>query len=70
MQPANPVHVTFELTVPADTPAEAVVRIAGNVSQLGNRFTDLSGGMRTSITQMPEMVRVDATHYLAILQLL
>jgi hypothetical protein len=69
MQPANPVHVTFELTVPSSTPAEAIVRIAGNVSQLGNRFTDLSGGMRTSITHMPEMVRVDATHFLAILQL-
>jgi hypothetical protein len=69
MQPAAPVQVTFELTVPADTPAEASVRIAGNIMQLGNRFTDLSGGMRTSITHMPEMVRVDPSHFLAILQL-
>jgi len=69
LQPASPLHVTFELTVPADTPAEAVVRIAGNVLQLGNRFVDLSGGIRTSNTHMPEMVRVDPTHFLAILPL-
>jgi hypothetical protein len=69
LQPAELVHVTFELTVPADTPPAAVVRIAGNLVQLGNRFTDLSGGVRTTITHMPEMVRVDPTHFLAILPL-
>jgi hypothetical protein len=69
MQPAELVHVTFELTVPADTPPTAVVRIAGNLIQLGNRFTDLSGGVRTTITHMPEMVRVDPAHFLAIMPL-
>ncbi len=69
LEPAQAIQVTFEVTVPPDTPAEAVVRIAGNVSQLGSRLLDLPGGMQVASTHMQEMVRVDQNHFLAILTL-
>jgi hypothetical protein len=69
LEPAQPTQVTFQVTVPPDTPPEAVVRIAGNAAQLGNRFFDLPGGMQVSSSHMQEMVRVDQNHFLAILTL-
>ncbi len=69
LEPAQPTQVTFQVTVPADTPPEAVVRIAGNAAQLGDRFFDLPGGLQVSSTHMQEMVRVDQNHFLAILTL-
>jgi hypothetical protein len=69
VRPANPVFVTFQLTVPEGLSQDAVVRLAGNISTLGNRFSALTGGMRVSIAHMPVLVRVDPQHYLAVLSL-
>lgn len=35
MEPVTAVDVTFDVTLPDDTPADAVIRMAGNVFQLG-----------------------------------
>jgi len=39
------VKMLFLLRVPPDTPPVIPIRFAGNLSQLGNSFADLSGGM-------------------------
>jgi hypothetical protein len=69
LRPAQPIFVTFQLTVPEPLDPQVVLRLAGNISPLGNRFGDLQGGVRVSIDQMPVMVQVDPLHYLAVLSL-
>jgi hypothetical protein len=69
LQAATPVHITFQVTVPADHNPNAQIHIAGNILQLGNRFVDLLGNIRTSTPHMPSLVQVDPTHYLAVLTL-
>ena len=66
---AKPVFVTFQVTVPEGLSPETIVRLTGNISTLGNRFSDLVGGMRVSVSHMPTLVRVDPQHYLAVLSL-
>ncbi|HMK07579.1 MAG TPA: hypothetical protein VK449_00960, partial [Anaerolineales bacterium] len=66
---ATPVVVTFQVTVPPDTPADVPIRIAGNVLGLGNTFAALAGGPSGSVGQMPQLVRVDPTTYLGVVQL-
>jgi hypothetical protein len=69
LRPAQPIFVTFQLTVPEPLGPEVIVRIAGNTSTLGNRFSDLQGGTRVSIDHMPVMVQVDPLHYLAVVSM-
>ncbi len=69
VRPAKQIFVTFQLTLPEGLSPDAVVRLAGNLSTLGNRFSDLAGGMRVSVQQMPMMVRIDPQHFLAVLSL-
>ncbi len=69
LQPAQPVVVTFQVTVPADTPEQSTLRLAGNVSQLGFRFKPSEYGSYQSISQMPALVRVDPEHYLGVFTL-
>lgn len=69
LQAATPVHITFQVTVPPDHDPDAQIHLAGNISQLGNRFVDLLGNIRTSTLHMPSLVQVDPTHYLAVLTL-
>jgi hypothetical protein len=69
VRPAKPVFVTFQLTVPVGLSPDAIVHLAGNISTLGNRFSNLAGGMRVSVEHMPTLVRVDDEHYLAVLSL-
>ncbi|MFA9491478.1 MAG: carboxypeptidase regulatory-like domain-containing protein [Anaerolineales bacterium] len=66
---ALPVTVTFEVTVPADTIPGTPLRLAGNVVQFGNRFVALKGNIDLSIEHMPELIMVDALHYIAVLEL-
>lgn len=66
---APKVQVTFEVTLPNDTPQDLPVRLAGNLRQLGNIFRDLGNGISTTGTRMPELTRVDATHHILITQL-
>jgi hypothetical protein len=53
MTPAQMVNVTFTLSVPADTIQNTPIRLAGNLYQLGNTFSDLLGGLSTVATRMP-----------------
>jgi len=69
MAPAQPVQVTFEVTVPGDTIEGTPVRLAGNLRQLGHVFADLTGGVTTSTARMPTLIEVDPTHYLLITDL-
>ena len=69
LQAATPVHITFQVTVPPDHDPNAQVYLAGNISQLGNRFVDLLGNIRTSTLHLPPLVQVDPTHYLTVLTL-
>ncbi len=49
------VDITFLLHVPEGTPPAIPIRIAGNLWQLGNTFSDLSGGVSTLATRMPTL---------------
>jgi hypothetical protein len=69
MTAAVPIVVTFQATVPPDTPGSAPVRVAGNVLALGNTFAGLAGGPSGSVGLMPQLVMVDPTHYLGVVQL-
>ncbi|HET7011882.1 MAG TPA: hypothetical protein VFI11_13980 [Anaerolineales bacterium] len=66
MTRADPIQVSFEVTVPPDTPENAVVRVIGNVRTLGNLFTDLPGGQSVDVTVAVPLIMVDPTHYLAL----
>ncbi|MGD8823077.1 MAG: hypothetical protein PVG63_08245, partial [Anaerolineales bacterium] len=68
MQPAQPVNVTFQVTVPSDTIPGSSLRLAGNVLQLGNVFTELNGTQSISGSLAPAMVMIDETHYLTVVE--
>lgn len=53
MVPAPKIDITFILHVPEDTPPIVPIRLAGNLTQLGNTFADLSGGISTLASRMP-----------------
>jgi len=55
LQPAKSVRVTFNVNVPSNTVAGAPLRLAGNLTQLGNTFADLTGGVNTLASRMPVM---------------
>jgi hypothetical protein len=69
LMPAQAVIVTFEVIVPSDTPLGSPVRIAGNVQQLGNVFSELAGGLSVSIDHMPTLILIDSTHFLTVITL-
>jgi hypothetical protein len=50
---AEMVNLTFLVNVPPDTPENFPICIAGNLSQLGNTFADLFGGINGLAAQMP-----------------
>jgi hypothetical protein len=55
VKPARLVSVTFNVSVPEDTVPGVPVRIAGNILQLGNTFSDLQGGVSVVTDRMPIM---------------
>lgn len=55
LEPANFVDVTFEISLPANTPPLVPVRLAGNLYQLGNTFGTLAGGINTLSMRMPDL---------------
>ena len=69
LNPAQLVTVIFAMTAPIDTPADAPVRLAGNISQLGNTFADLSGGVSTLASWMPVLGKLADGRYIATLSL-
>ena len=66
---SDTVQVVFSVSVPAETPQEATLRLAGNLYQLGNTFADLSGGISTLASRMPILTRVSDSHYETVLNL-
>ncbi|MGD8732665.1 MAG: carboxypeptidase-like regulatory domain-containing protein, partial [Anaerolineales bacterium] len=69
LEAAEPVVVTIQVRVPANTPEQARLHLAGNIAQLGFRFTPSEYGSYQSISQMPTLVRVDPENYLGVFTL-
>ncbi len=69
LEPATPVQATFEVTVPEDTAQGTPVRMAGNLRQFGDVFSEIPGGLDLTSARMPTLVPVDATHYLLLAKL-
>ncbi len=67
--PTSKVDVTFIVHVPEDTPPIVPIRLAGNLSQLGNTFADLSGGVNTLASRMPVLSQLPDGTYGVILGL-
>ena len=69
LNPAKLVTVIFTVRVPADTPAEAPIRLAGSLYQLGNTFADLSGGVSSLASRMPTLGKLADGRYMVTLNL-
>jgi hypothetical protein len=69
LTPAKLVTAIFAITVPADTPPDAPVRLAGNLYQLGNSFADLSGGVSSLASRMPTLGELPDGRYMVTLTL-
>ncbi len=63
LQPANFVNVTFLVSVPENTPANASLRIAGNLWQFGNSFTALRGGVSSTALRLPQLKHLENGKY-------
>ncbi len=57
------VTVIFTVIVPDDTMPAVPIRIAGNLSQMGNTFADLSGGINVLASRMPVLVPLPDGRY-------
>lgn len=55
LRPARLVNITFTVSVPAETQRGVPLRLAGNLLQLGNTFSDLRGGLSTVADRMPAL---------------
>jgi hypothetical protein len=66
---ADFVTVIFTIKVPANTPIDAPLRLAGSLYQLGNTFADLSGGVSTLATRMPVLGKLPDGNYMLTLNL-
>lgn len=69
LTPAPLVNVSFIAKVPANTVSGAPIRIAGNLSQFGNTFGDLSGGFSTVADRMPVLTSMADGNYSLTIQL-
>lgn len=69
LSPTPLVTVIFAVKVPADTPPDVPLRIAGNLSQLGNTFSDLPGGVSALTSNMPLLGRLPDGRFMATLKL-
>jgi hypothetical protein len=63
MKPAQLVNVTFIVTVPNTTQPNAALRIAGNLLQLGNTFSDQRGGLSAIADRMPMLTPMPDGRY-------
>ena len=69
MQPAKLVNITFDVSVPVETDAKAVVRLLGNNYHLGYSFAELSDGTSVFASLAPTLEKSGEYHYSATLQL-
>ncbi|MBM3136993.1 MAG: hypothetical protein FJZ98_02275 [Chloroflexi bacterium] len=63
MNPAKLVNVTFEVRVPEVTESDAIVRLLGNLHQLGNSFAELRDGTSLVPSVAPVMSKSDGNLY-------
>lgn len=63
LKPAQLVNVTFTVSVPPETQRGVPLRLAGNLIQLGNTFSDLRGGLSTVADRMPVMTPLPDGRY-------
>jgi hypothetical protein len=57
LQPAELVNIAFTLKIPEGTPSFIPIRLAGSLSQLGNSFAALDGGVSIHSGDMPVLTR-------------
>ncbi len=69
VEAADLIKVQFFVTLPTDTLAGIPVRLAGNLLQLGNTFSDLAGGMSVLASRMPILQPLPDGRYSIELQL-
>ena len=69
LTPAQSVSVIFIVTPPKGTIQTAPLRLAGNLLQLGNTFTDLRGGISTVASRMPVLTALPDGRYSVTLNL-
>ncbi len=69
LQPAVFVDVAFIVKVPPDMIPAVPLRLAGNLFQLGNTFSDLAGGINGLATRMPVLSPLPDGRYGIILSL-
>jgi hypothetical protein len=63
MRSAPLVNVIFTVTVPESTQTGVPIRLAGNLLQLGNTFSDLQGGLSTVADRMPVLTPLPDGRY-------
>ena len=64
LAPASYVKVIFVVSVPQETPPVVPVRLAGNLSQLGNTFASLNGGISSIASRMPVLNQLPDGRYM------
>jgi len=69
VNPIPMVDITFLVHAPEGTVPIVPLRIAGNLLQLGNTFSDLAGGVNTLATRMPVLASLSDNTYGIILSL-
>lgn len=63
------IDVTFVVTVPEDTTEGIPIRLAGNLIQLGNTFSDLGSGISGFASNMPVLTPIDKSRYSLVFKL-
>lgn len=63
LQRTQMVDVTFVVTVPEETSGGIPIRLAGNLIQLGNTFSDLGSGISGFAPNMPVLSPIDQNRY-------
>ncbi len=63
LKPAPLVNVILTVSVPSSTQRGVPIRVAGNLLQFGNTFSDLRGGLSTVADRMPVMTPLPDGRY-------
>ena len=63
MKPSQLVNIIFTVSVPDSTQRGVPLRMAGNLLQLGDTFTDLGGGLSTVADRMPVLTPLPDGRY-------
>lgn len=63
MRPAQLVNVIFTVSVPDSTQRNVPLRLAGNLLQLGNTFSDVGSGLSTVADRMPVLTPLPDGRY-------